>query len=169
MDLEAAARAAYESTGHIDWETQGDGIKQEWYKQTHAALKSTLEASLELLEAQFEHTQRRNAHLVGDAFPELEPFLDDMRDELRREGRHKGRGWQKDRMDTLAIRMLEESTEVLRAINNGESLSRIVDEAVDVALMAFMVAERADPLRFKPQPKKSAKDMLLELTTKVGG
>lgn len=171
MNLEEATKSAYVAGGFIEWEKQSLEVKKQWYTQIHAAFLSNIILAAQCLQKQMAVAMqdRRDARPVEDEFPELEFFLDAMRFEMRREGRRKKRNWQNDTPLSLAVRTVEEAAELLTAANAGDpDLEGVVNEAIDVALMAFMVAERARPASFKPEPKKTMQQALEELARTRG-
>lgn len=75
--------------------------------------------------------------------PEVVWFADQMERKLR-DNDHKG-GWHGDTLEDLAERAEEELVELHEAIeeSSGADVSRVIDEAADVANMVMMVADNA--------------------------
>jgi len=150
MDLEAAAKETYAALGYLDWENQNSDIKEQWYKKAYTTLKTHLKDQLSVLETQFSSRQRRNAVPVKDNWPELDIFLSLMKGVMDHHALDKGRRWQHDSPDILSRRVVEEAAELNSAAHDSDKISTdVIDEALDVALMAFMVAERTDPQLFQ--------------------
>lgn len=58
-----------------------------------------------------------------------------------RKNAHKG-GWEQDDIRSLVMRLYEEIGELVKAINDNESWSTILDESADVANFAMMIQDR---------------------------